>query len=174
MRVHVALICALDIPGEGKLTMRELKAIGSDIGFRNISSYLQSGNLVFRDESDSTEVAAMLDIALGIRMGRAPGVMVRSPCELRDIIDHNPFGSIDPTRVMVSFFSRPLPGDALNGILAPGGEEAVAAKREIYVHHPQGCGDDGFRLPLLDRGTPRSIATVMRLAELGEKLESRP
>ncbi|MBO3759327.1 DUF1697 domain-containing protein [Ciceribacter sp. L1K22] len=173
MRVHVALVCALEIPGEGKLSMRELRMIGSDIGLRDVASYIQSGNLVFRDESDSAEVAAMLDIALGIRMGRAPGVMVRSPAELRAVIADNPFAGMDQSRVSVSFFSRRLPADALNGIMAPGGEEAIAAEREIYVHYPLGSDRHRFSLPILERGTPRSIETIIRLADLGRKLEAK-
>lgn len=173
MSVHVALIRALNVGGTGKLSMEDLKTVAGDIGLKELSTYIQSGNLIFRDEGEPDEIAAMLDTALGLKLGKAPGVMLRSPAELRGVLEDNPFSGMDPSRVLVSFFSHRLPDYALNGIIAPDGEEAVAAQREIYVHYPLGSGRSRFKLPFLARGTSRNINTVTKLAELGERLESR-
>lgn len=173
MSVHVALIRALNVGGTGKLSMADLKMIAGDIGLKELSTYIQSGNLIFRDNGDPVEIAAMLDAALGLKLGKAPGVTLRSPAELRVVVENNPFPGMDPSRVLISFFPHRLPESALNGIVAPDGEEAVAAQREIYVHYPLGSGRSRFKLPFLARGTARNINTVTKLAELGEQLQAR-
>ncbi|NML76911.1 DUF1697 domain-containing protein [Rhizobium sp. S-51] len=171
MPVFVALLRAINVGGTGKLPMAELKALAEGLGFAEVSTYIQSGNLIFRDGGDPAEIAARLNAALGDRLGKAPGVFLRTPVELRAVLDGNPFAAMAPERVLVSFFGKPPGDDALHGFLAPDGEEAVVRGREIYVHYPIGSGRSKIRLPALKAGTARNINTVARLAELATGLE---
>lgn len=140
MSAYVALIRAVNVGGTGKLPMAELKTPAEGLGFAEVSTYIQSGNLIFRDGDDPAVIAARLDAALGDRLGKAPGVFLRTPGELRAVLDGNPFAAMAPERVLVSFFGEPPGDDALHGFLAPDGEEAVVRGREIYVHRPIGAG----------------------------------
>lgn len=171
MPVFVALLRAINVGGTGKLPMAELKALAEGLGFAEVSTYIQSGNLIFRDGGDPAEIAARLDAALGDRLGKPPGVFLRTPMELRAVLGGNPFAAMAPERVLVHFFGEPPGDDALHGFLAPDGEEAVVRGREIYVHYPIGSGRSKIRLPALKAGTSRNINTVARLAELASRLE---
>ena len=171
MPVFVALLRAINVGGTGKLPMAELKAIAEGLGLAEVSTYIQSGNVIFRDGGDPAEIAARLDAALGDRLGKSPGVFLRTPVELRAVLDGNPFAAMAPERVLVSFFSEPPGDDALHGFVAPDGEEAVMRGREIFVHYPIGSGRSKIRLPALKAGTSRNINTVARLAELASGLE---
>ncbi len=171
MSAYVALIRAVNVGGTGKLPMAELKALAEGLGFAEVSTYIQSGNLIFRDSGDPAEIAARLDAALGDRLGKAPGVFLRTPAELRAVLDGNPFAAMARERVLVSFFGEPPGDDALHGFLAPDGEEAVVRGREIYVHYPIGSGRSKIKLPALKAGTSRNINTVARLAELAGGIE---
>jgi uncharacterized protein (DUF1697 family) len=162
MPLYIALIRAINVGGTGKLAMQDLRTICLDLGFRDVSTYIQSGNVVFRAEGTEAEVAAGLDAALAERLG----VVLRTPADMRQVLDDNPFAAMEPSRVLVSFFSAPLPDDALNGLSAPDGEEAVMRGREIYVHYPIGSGRSKFKLPALKAGTSRNINTVAKLVEI--------
>ncbi|MFN7009651.1 MAG: DUF1697 domain-containing protein [Allorhizobium sp.] len=173
MPVFVALLRAINVGGTGKLPMADLKALAEGLGFVEVSTYIQSGNLIFRDGGDPAEIAARLDAALGDRLGKPPGVFLRTPVELRAVLDGNPFPAMPASRVLVNFFRDAVPDQALAGLVAPDGEEVVARGREIFIHYPIGSGRSRLKLPILNEGTSRNINTVARLAELVGGIEGR-
>jgi uncharacterized protein (DUF1697 family) len=173
MPVYVALLRAINVGGTGKLPMAELKSLCEGLGFADVSTFIQSGNVIFRDGGDQEEIAARLDAALAERLGKPPGVFLRRPGELAAIAKANPFAAMEPNRVLVSFFAEPVPEDALYGLVAPDGEEVVALGREIFVHYPIGSGRSKIKLPILKTGTSRNINTIVKLAALAAELENR-
>lgn len=173
MPVYVALLRAINVGGTGKLPMAELKSLCEGLGFADVSTFIQSGNVIFRDGGDQEEIAARLDAALAERLSKPPGVFLRRPGELAAIAKANPFAAMEPNRVLVSFFAEPVPEDALYGLVAPDGEEVVALGREIFVHYPIGSGRSKIKLPILKTGTSRNINTIVKLAALAAELENR-
>lgn len=173
MPVYVALLRAINVGGTGKLPMAELKSLCEGLGFADVSTFIQSGNVIFRDSGDQDAIAARLDAALAERLGKPPGVFLRTPGELAAIAKANPFPAMEPNRVLVSFFAEPVPEDALHGLVAPDGEEVVALGREIFIHYPIGSGRSRLKLPILKTGTSRNINTVTKLAALAAALEKR-
>ncbi len=171
MPVFVALLRAINVGGTGKLPMADLKALAEGLGFAEVTTYIQSGNLILRDGGDPAEIAARLDAALGDRLGRPPGVFLRQPAELLEILDANPFRAMPASRVLVSFFRDAVPDAAFAGLVAPDGEEVVARGREIFIHYPIGSGRSRLKLPILKEGTSRNVNTVGKLADLAFKRE---
>ncbi|WP_111564461.1 DUF1697 domain-containing protein [Rhizobium sp.] len=171
MPVHIALIRAINVGGTGKLAMTELKAICETLGFTDVKTYIQSGNVLFRADANETDVARALDDALGELLGKKPGVMVRSRREMGAIVAKAPFPDAKPSFLLVSFLPENAPKNALDRMVAPDGEEAVVDGREIYVHYPIGSGKSKLKLPALNAGTSRNINTVRKLAEMAAAME---
>ena len=130
MAVYVALLRAVNVGGVS-LAMTELKAICEGLGFTDVATYIQSGNVLFRAGEAEAAVARRLDEALGKRLVKNPGVMIRSAAELRAIADGAPFPHARPNSLLVHFFNDPPPATALAAMVAPGGEEAKLSGREI-------------------------------------------
>ncbi|MBB4574024.1 DUF1697 domain-containing protein [Rhizobium lentis] len=172
MYVYVALLRAVNVGGTGSLPMAELKVICEGLGFADVKTYIQSGNVLFRSDESEKAVEAKLDEALGQKMGKRPGVMVRSLKELSDIIANAPFPHAKPNFLLVYFLPEKTPGDALDKMVAPDGEEAKLAGREIYVHYPNGSGRSKLKLPALKPGTSRNLNTVRKLAEMAADMEA--
>src|SRR5262245_58935983 len=63
--VYVALLRAINVGGTGKLPMTELKAVCEELGFSDVKTYIQSGNVLFRSDAAEAEVEQRLDDALG-------------------------------------------------------------------------------------------------------------
>jgi uncharacterized protein (DUF1697 family) len=171
MAVYVAPLRAVNVGGVS-LPMAELKAICEDLGFTDVATYIQSGNVLFRAGDTEAVARRRLDEALGKRLGKAPGVMIRSAAELRAIADGAPFPGAAPNLLLVHFFNDAPPANALEAMVAPGGEEARLSGREIYVHYPDGSGRSKLKLPALKPGTSRNLNTVRRLADLAAAMES--
>jgi uncharacterized protein (DUF1697 family) len=171
MAVYVALLRAVNVGGTSSLPMAELKAICEGLGFSDVKTYIQSGNVLFRSDEAEKVVEEKLDDALGKKLGKRPGVMVRSRKELDGIIAHAPFPDAKPNFLLVYFLPEAAPEDALDKMVAPDGEEAKLAGREIYVHYPIGSGRSKLKLPALKAGTSRNLNTVRKLADLAAELE---
>jgi len=173
MSVYVALLRAINVGGTGMLPMAELRAICEGIGFEAVKTYIQSGNVVFRSSLDEPTVRTKLEEALTKAMGKTPGVILRSRAELEAVAKNAPFPHAKPNFLLVTFLAEPPPGDALDALSAPGGEEVQIAGREIYIHFPQGSGTSKLKLPALKPGTARNLNTVRKLAEMAAEIEAQ-
>ncbi len=171
MTVFVALLRAVNVGGTGMLSMADLKALCEGIGFTDVSTYIQSGNVLFRTADDEATVQARLEQALAEKMGQSPGVILRSREALVRAAENSPFPHAKPNYLLVTFLRDEAPKDALDKLVAPGGEEVHIAGREIYVHYPDGSGRSKLKLPALKAGTSRNLNTMRKLAEMARELE---
>ena len=171
MPVHVALLRAINVGGTGKLPMADLRAICEGLGFSDVATYIQSGNVLFRSDLKATDAENLLDDALAQRLGKAPGVMIRSGAELAGLAAKNPFPDAKPSNLIVHFLPGAVPDEPLAGLVAPDGEEVHVGTREIWVHYPNGSGRSKFKLPALKRSTARNLNTVRKLAEMAKAME---
>ncbi|AYG65561.1 MULTISPECIES: DUF1697 domain-containing protein [unclassified Rhizobium] len=171
MTVFVALLRAVNVGGTGMLPMADLRALCEEIGFRDVRTYIQSGNVVFRTDEDETTVQARLREALARKMGKSPGIILRSREALERAAEHSPFPHAKPNYLLIAFLQDAAPRDALDKLVAPDGEEVHIAGREIYVHYPDGAGRSKLKLPALKAGTARNLNTVRKLAEMARELE---
>ncbi|OCJ11750.1 hypothetical protein A6U86_01395 [Rhizobium sp. AC27/96] len=174
MTVFVALLRAVNVGGTGTLPMAELKALCEEIGFTDVKTYIQSGNVLFRSDETEASVQARLEEVLARKMGKSPGVILRSRRELETVAEGSPFPHAKPNYLLVTFLPEAAPKDVLDKLVAPGGEEVQAAGREIYIHYPDGSGRSKLKLPALKAGTARNLNTVRKLAEMaGEMAEGQ-
>ncbi|MFS8111561.1 DUF1697 domain-containing protein [Rhizobium jaguaris] len=172
MPVYVALLRAVNVGGTGALSMADLKALCEEIGFIDVKTYIQSGNVLFQSDKDETTVQKQLEEALALKMGKSPGVILRSRQQLEAAAEGSPFPHAKPNYLLVNFLPERPPADALDKLVAPGGEEVHIAGKEIYVHYPDGSGRSKMKLPALKAGTSRNLNTVRKLAEMAREMES--
>jgi uncharacterized protein (DUF1697 family) len=104
-------------------------------------------------------------------MGKSPGVILRSRQALEAAAEGSPFPHAKPNYLLITFLPEAAPKDALDKLVAPGGEEVQVAGREIYIHYPDGSGRSKLKLPALKAGTSRNLNTVRKLAEMARELE---
>lgn len=172
MPVYVALLRAVNVGGTGKLAMADLKAVCDELGFAGAKTFIQSGNVVFRSDLPEPAVQAKLEQALAAKMGKAPGVLLRSRRQLDDIAAKaERFLDAKPNLLLITFLPEPPPADALDKLVAPDGEEVRIDGREIYIHYPNGSGRSKLRLPALRPGTARNLNTIRKLAEMAAAME---
>jgi uncharacterized protein (DUF1697 family) len=136
-----------------------------------VKTYIQSGNVLFYSDKDEAAVQKDLEEALALKMGKSPGVLLRSREELEAAAEGSPFPHAKPSYLLVNFLPEPAPTDALDKLVAPGGEEVHIAGKEIYVHYPDGSGRSKLKLPALKAGTSRNLNTVKKLAEMAREME---
>lgn len=188
MPTHIALLRGINLGGHNKVAMPELRALASALGYRDVSTYIQSGNLLFSTgQADSAALAAELRQAIATELGVQAGVIVLSRDELARVVAANPYtGEPNPKYVHVIFLpGEPEPGHA--GHLAATQQKAAAkgsrdevalAGRAVYLHTPDGygrselarlLGQAGGPLSVRAAGTARNWSTVTKLLELCDR-----
>ena len=150
MASHVALLRGINLGGRNKVPMAELREVVTSLGHTGVTTYIQSGNVLFSTpESDTARLAAALEEAITKAFGLAVSVVVLSRDELAGIMDSNPYpDEPKPQYVHVVFLGSEPTRDLLDRIkaaestaAAKGSRDTVtAAGQALFLHTPDGYG----------------------------------
>jgi uncharacterized protein (DUF1697 family) len=177
MPTYVSLLRGINVSGHNRISMADLRALYEAHGHHDVSTYVQSGNVVSRSSARSTAaVARAMERAITDDLGLDVTVLVRTPAQLAKLVDTNPLvvGGADPGKLHVTFLaSKPARAqvDALDGRrFAP--DEFVVVGDAVYVVCPNGYGrtkvnNTYFERTLEVAATTRNWKTVNQLLERG-------
>ena len=165
MPVFILLLRAVNVGGTGKLPMSDLKRLCEKGGFKNVRTYIASGNVVAERDGPALQAKAALEAELAAYAGKPVGVIVRTAAEMAKVVAANPFRDRAANRAVAIFLDSPPPG-ALGEVKGQTNEELRLGAREIYVHYPDGMGRSKLRIPAARNGTARNMNTVARLAAM--------
>lgn len=135
---YVALLRGINVGGNNIIKMTELVACFGDLGFGNVRTYIQSGNVVFSAGAESsTKLTRRIEAGLAERFGYEATVVVRSRKQLAEVVARAPdgFGASPKThRYDVLFLMAPLtPREALAVLPRKEGvDEVFGGAAEIY------------------------------------------
>ena len=171
MTVYVALLRAINVGGTGRLPMKDLGALCSGLGFGNVRTYIQTGNVVFESRKGEEGLRKALENVLSETLGKPADVVVRSAAEMAAVLAANPFPKAPPAKVGVAFLNGWLSKSALEEVVIPGKEDVALGRREAYVHFPDGMGRSKLKLPKSwGPATMRNVNTIDRLAAMAVEL----
>lgn len=183
MAVVIAMLRGVNVGGYQKLNMEALRTLCGGLGLRDVQTYIQSGNVVFREDTgDPGAVARKIEDGIHGKFGFRPDVIVRTTSELRKVIADNPFAGrteVEPNRLLVFFMAGAPARQAREQVLAlPCQPEEMHIKgREIYVYYPNGMARPTIPMARIEKllatsSTGRNWNTVNKLLAMGEVLES--
>lgn len=160
MASHVGFLRGVNVGGRNKLAMADLRAVVADLGNRDVSTYIQSGNVLFTPTEPKAPAAIAAKIAreLRSRLDLTVPVVVLDKGGLDAILAANPFVPVeDPKAVHVVFLDEPASPDA---------EAAVA--EAIRRARGRGSSDDARLVgSALYLSTPGGFGRSVLVAELG-------
>jgi uncharacterized protein (DUF1697 family) len=177
MATWVVLLRGVNVGGANRLAMADLRTLVTSLGHAQVTTYIQSGNIVLSSaKSDRAVLAAEICAGIEQAHGLVVSAVLRTPDELRRSLADNPFtDAADAARVLITFLSAaPRAVDV----------ERLEAERflpdrfelrgsDLYGHYPNGAGRskmtlDYFEKRLAVRGTSRNLNTVAKLIELAD------
>ena len=138
MNQYVALLRGINVGGKNLIKMTELKACFEALGFQNVSTYIQSGNVIFSaDKSAQANLTSQIEAALSKTFNYKSRMVVRSYKEMKNIVAHAPkgFGSDPATyRYDVIFLKAPLTAaKAMKSVTTKDGvDQAFVGKGVLY------------------------------------------
>lgn len=173
---YIALLRGINVGGNTMIKMLELRETFEALGFEDVVTYINSGNLAFdTKKSDDTKLATKIEKAIEKDFGKQIPVMVRAQPEIEKILTANPFdGKFESHKEMHVLFMRDeMPADKAKQLLelSTDDEQFAIVGREIFAHLKLGVANSllgkGFiekklKVPI----TARNWRTVEKLAEL--------
>ena len=177
MPSYVAMLRGINVSGAKPVKMEQLRAMFEALGFTQVRSYVQSGNVVFEAKE---RAAAPLGGKIGARIRRDFGydvpVMVLGADALARVVDANPFvggEGIDPAKLHVTFLAAAPPAAGLQKMsaVASGRDEFRRLGTSIYLVCPDGYGNSKLTNNVFERAlgvgaTTRNWKTVTTLAAM--------
>jgi uncharacterized protein (DUF1697 family) len=176
MTTYIGLLRGINLAGHKMVAMADLRDIVAKLGFTDVTTLLQSGNVVFRGAPKAAaKLESQLEAALEKRLGFNVEFHVRTADEWDAVIAANPFraeAKRDPGRLLVTCFKAPLDKANVKALQAAitGPEILHADGRHLYMVFPDGVGNSKANRiidkKLAARGTARNWNTVLKLAAL--------
>lgn len=179
MPTHVGLLRGINVGGRNKVAMADLREVVTSLGYTEVATYIQSGNVVFTSQdTDTTALAAALEHGIAENLGVRPRVMVLPRLELAQVIADNPFPhESDPKCLHAVFKSEQFAPDEIRAVTdalqharARGGrDEAHVVGRTLFLRTPDGLARSELAARLARPGagtTARNWRTVTKLMAL--------
>ncbi len=171
---YVALLRGINVGGKNRIPMKDLASALESAGLRDVSTYIQSGNVVFRADgprAEEKELRARIErqIAQAFRL-RVP-VVLRSAAELATVAGSRPFGAAEG--VHVGFLADSPAAEAVAGLdpeRSPP-DRFVVLGRDVFLLLPNGVARSRLTTAYFDTQlgttmTVRNTRTVMALLEM--------
>jgi uncharacterized protein (DUF1697 family) len=175
MPPQIALLRAINVGGVN-VSMADLKALLVDLGFEDVRTLLNSGNVVFRGKDNTGDLERLFETEFAKRAARPTEFFVRTAEEWNSIIDQNPMtdeARRDPGHLLVVVLKHAPTNQEVDALRAAivGPEVVEADGKQVYIYYPAGVGQSKLTAKLIENklgspGTGRNWNTVLKLATM--------
>lgn len=174
MPIFISLLRGINVGGNKKIKMADLRDLYQSLGFKDTKTLLQSGNAVFMtDIDDSSRVREMIEAGIQETFGFDVTIILRTPDELQAVIDKHPFTDEqvnDPAKISFVYLDSMPTHDAVDTLRDnnPGKEIIHAGGSQLYIFYEDGKGKsklDNNRIEraLKVKATARNWNTTQKL-----------
>lgn len=181
MTTYIALLRGINVSGHNKIKMVELKQLFIDLGFNEVTSYIQSGNVIFAsNEKNISKIEKNIKEAIKKKFEYDLKVLVITKNELETVYTTNPYlerDDIDITKICVTFLSEIPTADNIQQIekfTSSYMDEFKIIEKHIFLHCPTGFArtkltNNLFERKLKSDATTRNWKTITKLVELSNE-----
>ena len=170
----ISLLRGINVSGQKPIRMPDLKAMYESLGFNTVTTYVQSGNIVFTSpDQELSRVRGMIEAEIERTFGFSVSVILRTRDEFGPIVQNNPFvrrRNIEIEKLYVTFLPVEPPAKLASNLFAPvaGADEFKLIGKELYLYCANGYGrtklsNNFFERKLKTCATTRNWKTVNTL-----------
>jgi uncharacterized protein (DUF1697 family) len=180
MTTHLALLRGINVSGHNMIKMDALKTTLEAIGFQNVQTYIQSGNVfVDTEEENAASVGFQIKQEIFKAFGHEVPIVVIGKADLEACFKNNPFlkeKEVDTKKLYVAFVSTTLRSDSINDLkisqFKP--DEASIDGSRIFIKYAVGAGKTRFDQKYIEKklsvtATIRNWNTVTQLLKMYEE-----
>jgi len=180
MRV-ISLLRGINVSGQKKIKMADLRSLYEGLGFQNVTTYIQSGNVIFDTNlKKHLDAKRKIEQAILEKYNFDVPVTLRSVEDFKNLIKNCPIKSIDPklegSKVLVSFLSDKPENEKFENLLkyVVKPEELMIRGSEVYLRCPNGYGKSKLNNNFIENklcvgATTRNWKTILKLIEMSSR-----
>ena len=174
MNSFIALLRGINVGGHKKILMADLRVLFEKLGFENVRTFIQSGNVVFQTSNENlTNIEDRIKYQVLNEYGIEVPVLVKSYSELKAIIKECPFSDEKKEKAYFTFLHKKPQKELieLTNLISCPNEEFLISKMCVYFYSSSGygnvkCNNNFFEKKLKVAATTRNFKTLMKLIEL--------
>ncbi len=155
MPIYISMLRGINVGGNKRIKMDRLRGSFEAMGFEQVKTYIQSGNVVFKaGKTSSAVLSKRIEVRILGDFGFSVSVISRTADEIANIIQNNPFltqPGIDPEKLHVAFLSEVPAPSALKKLaqLTQKPDQSHTLGRDVYLYFPNGVsGSSLWKHPL--------------------------
>lgn len=178
MNIKIALLRGINVGGKRKIRMADLKKLCESLGLEKVTTYIQSGNILFHSTKTNSSLEELLETSIAQKFGFDVPVIVRSSEELKASIEFNPFNkdNTDSNHLHLTFLKERPTEEAQNVIEAydASTDTCKVHQKEIFIYcagkyHQSKLSNTFFEKKLQVGATTRNWKTVLKLLALSQE-----
>lgn len=173
---YIALLRGINVGTQKRIKMVDLKSMFESLNFKNVKTYIQSGNVIFDyDPSDTIKLADQIERKISETFGFLVKTIIRTDEELRNIVNNNPFvkgPNIEFDKLHVTFMlDKPEPSTvSFLDVKKEETENFLIISREVYLYCPNGYGRTKLTNAMFEKklkifATTRNWKTINNIVE---------
>ena len=171
MKTYIALLRGINVGGQKKVLMAELRKLLSDSGLKEVETYIQSGNVIFKSpEEDIQKLELEIHEAIKIHFGFEVPILVKTPEDLQHVFDNCPFSEEKKTNSYFTLLYTVPDKDLMDDVakISYPNEAFFITNDCIYFYCSTGYGkakynNNFFERKLKTTATARNYKTMVKL-----------
>jgi uncharacterized protein (DUF1697 family) len=180
MTVYIVLLRGINVGGHNKIAMNDLRKLLANLGFSDIITYIQSGNVVFKSEvKDPSLIGEMIKQGIREKFSLNIEVIAKSREELSKIIGSIPFKEADiinGEQIYLTFLSKKPSDDLIEKLEKVDGEgdKIIVEGKTGYILCKKGYSETIYNNNYIERklnviATTRNFQTTKKLEDIATR-----
>jgi uncharacterized protein (DUF1697 family) len=179
MEAYISILRGINVGGNKKILMEDLRNLYNELNFKNIRTYIQSGNVIFDcEKTNPNQLENTIEDKISEKFKFQVPVIIRTTFKLQEIINNNPFlreNNVDVEKLHITFLSAKPESIKMEEIkkydYKP--DRFFCSDKAVYVYCPNGYGNTKlnntfFENKLGVKATTRNLKTVNELVRIAK------
>jgi len=170
MKKYIILLRGINVSGKNKLPMADLRDLLTDLGFKNVQTYIQSGNIILESEEGKSVTCNKIKEAIQTKFGYDVPVIARTISEWKKAVAKYPFPIDNPKIVAFVFLNKKVYETKIE-VKNIDNDQYLIDNDMVYIHCQTGFGKTKLSNNLFEKklnvtATTRNYKTTIKLLEL--------
>jgi uncharacterized protein (DUF1697 family) len=179
MQKYISLLRGVNMTGHNSIKMAELASLYKDLGFTEVQTYIQSGNVIFKSSESEDDIRNKIERGISEKFSYDIASMIRTVEGLEVLFSSNPYlkeADFDPAKMAVVFLHEhvtDIQSTKVSTVSYPP-DKFMICGREIFIYCPNGFGrtklyTNFFENKMGVTGTTRNWKTIKTIYDIASK-----
>lgn len=172
MKTYIILLRGINVSGKNKIPMADLRILLNELDFKNVQTYIQSGNIILESDLNKTAICNQIKNGIQEKFGFEVPVLARTNQEWKTAIDKYPF-SVENEKIVAFAFLNQVSKETVIDFKNIGEDKYKIDDDVVYLYCPSGFGKTKLTNNTIEKklnviATTRNLRTTLKLLELSK------